>query len=228
MRQHHRLRHRRLALPLRLGQLSRAWSLAAAGAHHLPEFLEIMRRGQRRQPRLQLRRQVVIRRRHVAEFRVAQHAPVAPRHLQRMQHVHEGDGAAEAHVGVPVLPGIAQADRLPVLHHVGQDHHLGLARHLEGAGDMHLQRTEPPAERRLRRRVERLIGETQHAMRGDRAQHESEVFVRQFPRKIEAGDPRPQRIAARRHCKSHWRPHYLPHYLPHWRHCRLPSSRRVR
>ncbi len=114
--QHHRLRHWRLAPTLRLGQFRARGSVTATGAHHLPKFFEIMRRGQRFRSRLQRRRQVVVRRRHIAEFGVAERAAVALRDFQCVQHVHERDGSAEAHVGVPVLAGIAEADRPPVLH----------------------------------------------------------------------------------------------------------------
>ena len=45
--------------------------------------------------------------------------------LIRVEHVGERDVLRIGHVGVPALAGIAEADRLAVLGHVGEDHDLG-------------------------------------------------------------------------------------------------------
>ena len=82
-------------------------------------------------------------RRHAyCELGVAERLAVAPRHLQRVQHVGERNRRAVGHVGVPVLAGVARADRAPVLDDVRQDHDFRVARLLIGAGDVDLERAE--------------------------------------------------------------------------------------
>src|SRR5258706_542338 len=61
---------------------------------------------------------------HAAKLCVAERLAAAARDLDAVEHVGERDGAAVGHVGVPVLPGVGEADRPAVLDDVGEDHDL--------------------------------------------------------------------------------------------------------
>ena len=191
MHHHHRVRNRRLLALLFFRQRRARCPGAAALAHHFPELLEIVGGGAPLDTLLHFIGQPIVSGCHTGEPCRAQWPPIPTRHLQRVQHVHEGDGFAEGHIGVPILPGIRQTNRLAVLHHVRQDHHLRMARFLERAGDMHFQIAEHAAERDLRGRIERLSGKAHHAVIGQAVQAESQLLLAEGLRQIQTFDPTP-------------------------------------
>ena len=136
-----------------------------------------MSRGAAFQPVLQRVGQIVVGRVHVAELRLAERLAVARRHMLCVQDVGERDVAAVRHVGVPALAGIVGANLLPIALHVGQDHHLGMARLVIGIGDVDLQLAEAAAEGCELIRVQRLAREAQHAVVAESAQDCAEVAV---------------------------------------------------
>src|SRR5258706_16011415 len=83
---------------------------------------------------------------HAAKLCGAERLAAAARDLDAIEHVGERDGAAVGHVGVPVLPGVGEADRLAVLDDVGEDHDLRDAGLLERVGDVDLELAELRAE----------------------------------------------------------------------------------
>ncbi len=71
------------------------------------------------------------------------------RQLLRVQHRAQAGRGHVREVGVPVGPGVAQADRLAVLEDVGDHQDLRLAGELELVEHVDLQRPEASAERDL-------------------------------------------------------------------------------
>src|SRR5206468_6025226 len=88
--------------------------------------------------------------------------------------------------GVPVLAGVAGADRPAVFDDVGEDHDLGMARLLIGAGDVDLERAEPRRKRLQLRRIELLRRKAQHAVTPERFQYSVELASGQRLRQIDA------------------------------------------
>jgi hypothetical protein len=71
---------------------------------------------------------------HVGEHRVAERLPVAVRDFDAVEHVGETDNGVIGHVGMPILPGVGQADRLAVFQDIGEQHDLRHIRLAVGAG----------------------------------------------------------------------------------------------
>ena len=145
----------------------------------------------------QRRRQIGRRGLRVGEFRAAQGAAIAHRHLEGGEHVHEAHRLRIGHVGVPGLPGIRRADQFPVHLHVGQDRHLGHAglvvRNALDDLDIAEADREPPQFGGL----QRLAGKAQHAMLAERAQHGAEVLARQVLAQIGTAHRGAEYLAAR-------------------------------
>ena len=98
---------------------------------------------------------------------------------------------------MPVLAGVARADRAAVLDDVRQDHDLGVARLLKGAGDIDLERSERRRKRLELRRVERLGWKAQHAVLSERLQDDAEFRSVERLREVDPGNGRPERLACR-------------------------------
>ena len=96
---------------------------------------------------------------------------------------------------MPILAGIARADRLSVLDDVRQGHDFGMARLLKGAGDVDLERAELAGERLQLRRVEPLRRKTQHAVFAECPQDFAEVARRERLCQIDALDRCAERLA---------------------------------
>ena len=190
------MRHRGL-LALRCASVSGGRVLPCSPPHHLPELVEVVQRRHALEPLLQLVGQIVIGRAHVGEFGATERLAVAVRHLDAVEHVREGDDLAVGHVGVPVLPGVGEADRSAVLDDVGQDHHLGEARLLIGVGDVDLQRAEARAKRLQSGRVDLLVRKQDHAMSAERFQNGGKVRFAQRLREVDAGNRGAKGISVR-------------------------------
>src|ERR1700694_2029328 len=114
---------------------------------------------------------------------------------------------------MPILPGIGQANRPPILNDVGKDHHLRMSGFLERAGDMHLQLAELTAECHLCCRIKRLLREADHAVIGQRLQHETQLRLAERLREIHA-------VNGAAECLTRW------FYLVHHPYCPSSDTRR--
>jgi hypothetical protein len=86
---------------------------------------------------------------------------------------------------MPEVAGIAQADRLAVLHHVRHHKDLRMARQLELVQHVDLQRAEAAAEGDLLRRRDALVAEHQHVIVEVRAMDAREIPGGQRLRQIQ-------------------------------------------
>jgi hypothetical protein len=75
-----------------------------------------------------------------------QRAAAVKRQFLRVQHRAEAGHRLVRQVRVPVMAGVAQPDRLAILLDIRDDQHLGIARQLELAQHVDLQRAETAAE----------------------------------------------------------------------------------
>jgi hypothetical protein len=125
---------------------------------------------------------------HVGKLGVAEHDAVAPRHLDGVEHVGERDHARVRHVGVPVLPGVGEPDRLAVLDDVGQDHHLGNVGLLIDVRHLHLQLAEARGEIAQRAARELLAREADDAVLPERAGDRVDGFMRDRRREVDPLD----------------------------------------
>src|ERR1700730_15389874 len=92
-----------------------------------------------------------------------------------------------------------------------------MARLLEGAGDIDLERAEPSGERLQLRRVELLCRKAQDAVFAERPQHGGEVARPERLRQIDPLDRRSKHFAGRYylHHRSYLKPvHRIPNSLP--------------
>ena len=145
----------------------------------------------------QCRRQIGRRGLRVGEFRAAQGAAIAHRHLEGGKNVHEAHRLRVGHVGVPGLPGIRCADQLPVHLHVGQDRHLGHAGLMVRNALDDLDIAEAHREAPEFGSLQRLAGKAQHAMLAERAQHGAEVLARQVLAQIGTAHSGAEYLSAR-------------------------------
>jgi hypothetical protein len=140
------------------------------------------------EPPPQRLRQLVIGGVHAGELGGAERLAVPPRNADAVEHVGEGDLAAVGHVGVPVLAGIGEAEGLAVLDDVGERHHLGMRRVLEGVRDVDLERAEAAGKRLERGGIEMLAGEAQDAVAAERRQQHAEFRIAERLRQVHAVD----------------------------------------
>ena len=170
---------------------------AGTGAHVLPELVEVVGGRRAFEARLELGRQVLVRGLRVGEHRRAEHLTIAPRHLDGVEHVQKADGLVVGHVGVPVLPGVGDADRLAVLDDVREIADFGHPRLVVTAGQGGLDPPEAPREVSELGRLELLSGKAQHAVPAEGFQNCREVHVAQGFREVQPPDGRPQDLPAR-------------------------------
>src|SRR5205085_1074354 len=135
---------------------------------------------------------------HVAELRRTERRAIAARNLDAIEDIGERDHPAIGHVRVPALSGIGEADRLPVLDDVREDHHLGHARLLIALrADVDLEVAELPAEVGELASGESLLRKTYDTVLAESLEHDIELRRIETPGEIQALDARAQRLAAR-------------------------------
>ena len=107
-----------------------------------------------------------------------------------MQDIGQGDIGGIAHICVPALAGIAQAQRPAFcVALVGEDHHLWNAGCVVFIGDIDLQRAQAGAEGGDLRRVHRLARRMQHAMAAQTGQQRIKIRPVQRPGQIDIQQP---------------------------------------
>ena len=213
MREKDRMHGRRT--PAALLRRERPPQAAGAAPHVLPELVEVVGGRRAREPRLQLRRQVLVRGLGVHEHRGAERLTVPTRHLDRVEHVQEADRLVVGHVGVPVLTRVGDPDRLAVLddvREVADFRHAGL---VVPARERCLDLSEAPGEVTELDGLELLAGKAQHTVTAEGFQNRPEVRVAQGFGKIHPPDRRSQDLPARldgRHAAllTAWRDYTAP------------------
>src|SRR5207245_8409327 len=183
---------------------------AGTGAHVLPELVEVVGRRRAFEARLELGRQILVRGLRVGEHRGSEHLTVAPWHLDRVEHVQKADGLVVGHVGVPVLPGVGDADRLAVLDDVREIADLGHPRLVVTAGQGSLDPTEALREVSELGRLELLSGEVEHAVPAEGFQNCRKGRVAQRLREVRPPDGRPQHLPARLDARPRPRSRHAP------------------
>jgi hypothetical protein len=145
---------------------------------------------------LERRGQVVVGGLRADEGRRPQHLAIPARHPHRIEDVEEADGRVVRHVGVPVLPGIGEADGPAVLDDVRENPDLGHLR-LVIAGEHRLDAAKAPREVAQGGGLQALRGKAQDAKATEGAQDGGEVAVAQGVREIDSPDRGPQDLSAR-------------------------------
>ena len=186
MRHENRMHRRRALGALFSGQ--RRTRAAGALAHIVPEFVEIMRRGRIGQLFFQRRVKRFIGRVHIGKHRIAQRLAITMRHLMRVQHIHETHRVAIGHIRVPILPGIRQANRLPVFNDIRKYAHFRHIGILEFASQRGLDAAKAQGKIAQSRRFQQLPRKAQHAPFTQSAQNAGEILIRKRLGQINAGN----------------------------------------